>query len=551
VRPAVEEEDLQKLASLPYSSLRKEFQVGVEALRTQLVTICNSSPKTVGGQMIGCSAFVALMRQLVLALNENAILNVRGAWETVQHSACVDLTDELRKQATTMLRKLSATTMLPMTEGSLNSLFRQQRTELRAQWDQRAVGDEAVRCEYWQELEEVLEWEETAAQERNVRIADQQLTEACRVWLTWLDDSSSMWDAGERISEGLICLMERTPSAPLARAAKSAMEAAGRRVARERDASKQIKERLVEADRQAAAFSSATSKQDAAERAKLEEKVAKLDGALEELRQALNAEQARVKVKDEDLKKTAGHNQSMLEDIEVLRALEHELKAQLRSFAEKEVSQQTEIDRLAADVAKAENERLTSERASRIAHLEAESSSTARQQLQARLDEATTRQHDLGTQLEQLRSDHASLQVKYEKIRREREAGEGLMRKERDAERAEFKEAQARLRVAEEEVKSKQRELQEVKTQLQGAMADLESTKEHQRDEVKRLNRAFADKESSWRENLDWVKAAASKAEADRIASERAARKARWEADTALEERRWLESEVKRLAASQ
>jgi len=328
------------------------------------------------------------------------------------------------------------------------------------------------------------------------------------------------------------------------------MEAAGRRVARERDASKQVKEKLVEADRQAAAFSSATSKQDAAERAKLEERVAKLDGALEELRQALNAEQARVRVKDEDLKKTTGHNQSMLEDIEVLRALEHELKAQLRSFAEKEVSQQTEIDRLAADVAKAEHERLSSERASRIAHLEAESSSTARQQLQARLDKATTRQQDLGTQLEQLRADHDSLQIKFEKIRREREAGEGLMRKERDAERAEFKEAQARLRVAEEEVKSKQRELQEVKTQLQGAMADLESTKEHQRDEVKRLNRAFADKESSWRENLDWVKAAASKAEADRIASERAARKARWEADTALEERRWLESEVKRLAAS-
>merc|ERR1711879_437143 len=113
------------------------------------------------------------------------------------------------------------------------------------------------------------------------------------------------------------------------------------------------------------------------------------------------------------------------------------------------------------------------------------------------------------------------------------------------------KEAQSRLRVAEEEVKSKQRELQETKTQLQGATADLEATKEHQRDEIKRLNRAFADKESSWRENLDWVKAAASKAEADRIASERAARKARWEADTALEERRWLESEVKRLAAGQ
>lgn len=93
--------------------------------------------------------------------------------------------------------------------------------------------------------------------------------------------------------------------------------------------------------------------------------------------------------------------------------------------------------------------------------------------------------------------------------------------------------------------------MQDVKGQLQTALNDVEALRTHEREEIKKLNRVHAEKEASWRENLDWVKAAASKAESERIASERAARKARWEADTALEERRWLESEVKRLASSE
>merc|ERR1719229_211441 len=36
VRPAIEEEDLQQLEKLPYTSLRPEFRAGVEALRAQL-----------------------------------------------------------------------------------------------------------------------------------------------------------------------------------------------------------------------------------------------------------------------------------------------------------------------------------------------------------------------------------------------------------------------------------------------------------------------------------------------------------------------------------
>jgi len=497
------------------------------------------------------------MRRLVTAMNDNAILNVRGAWEAVQHGACAELTDELRSCALAALRGLSTGqqlpggAQLPMTDEALGALLAKQRDELRGQWESRAVGDEAVRHEYWRELDEALTWEDAAVRERNVALADQQLTEQCKAWLAWLDDGAGAARAGEKATEELARAMQRMPTAPLCRAAKSALEAAGRCVAAQREALGKSQERLAEAERQAAAYGSAAAQQQAAEIARLEEKIASLEHASEKLKQELHQEQASVEARDAELQKAKKQNHSLLEDIEVLRALEHELKAQVRSFAEKEEARQAELERTKAEMSKAETERLSTERTARIARLEADSGSTARQQLEARLEEEVAARKQLQDELERASSERGALQAQFEQKQRAWEAGEGSARKEREAERAELKRAQEACRKVAAELKAKDAEHRGAAAQLQQAQADLEAARAHEREELRRLNRAHAEKEASWRENLDWVKAAAAKAEAEHIASERAARKARWEADTALEERRWLEGEVKRLAQNQ
>merc|ERR1712048_1066905 len=131
----------------------------------------------------------------------------------------------------------------------------------------------------------------------------------------------------------------------------------------------------------------------------------------------------------------------------------------------------------------------------------------------------------------------------------EREEGEGMTWEAREAERAELQSVKEKLQQAQEQLQAKDRELHESNKLLHSASADVEAARAHEREEIKKLLHAHVEKEAQWRENLEWVKAAAIKAETDRLASERAARKARWEADTAAEERRWLEGEVKRLSA--
>ncbi|CAK0890759.1 unnamed protein product [Prorocentrum cordatum] len=186
--PPVPGAQLHQLDQLPFSALSDEFRGGLERLRSHLVAGCLANPKAVGGQPLGCLSFVALLRQLVAAVNDDRILSMKGAWETVQHTVCGTLADELRAQAAERLHALAAGqpvpggARLPLTDEALRGVLRDQRHSLKAQWDERAVGEECVRREYWQELKETLAREETLVRVRNARLADQQLMDALRSW---------------------------------------------------------------------------------------------------------------------------------------------------------------------------------------------------------------------------------------------------------------------------------------------------------------------------------------------------------------------------------
>ncbi|CAK0896282.1 unnamed protein product [Prorocentrum cordatum] len=560
VRPAEEEEDLQQLDRLQYSALRSEFRAGVEALRTKLIATCHSQPKLVGGQAIGCVGFVALMRQLVGALNDNAVLSVRGAWDAVQHTTCAGLLEELRGKACGTLRLLAkgqaapGGAKLPMADDALAALVRSQRAEAKALWDRQAVGDEGVRAEYWQELEEAIDAEEASLRQKNTRLADEHLQRACKSWLEWLDRDRAAWSGdGERISSELLTLMQGMPSPALCRAAQLAIQAAGKQVSKCKSTLAENQLKFSEDLQQMKVASSKTDEVNSI-RKELEKAKAELEATQEKLRAAVVAGQGtemELQARDTELRSLRAKQHDALTDLDAMHTMEHELKAQLRMMIERDGKTQAELERLIAENAKAEADRQTGERALRMARLDAEASGAVRVQAEASLKDARARLGLAEEELKRSRADRETLQGDFDRARREEEEGRGASQKEREAERAELRQSREQLKALGERVEAREAELRGAREQLQGALADVERARAHEREEVKRLLKANSEKEASLREDLAWAKDAAVQAESKLNLSEKAARKARWEADTAAQEAKWLEGELKRLAHGQ
>jgi len=217
-------------------TLCSEFLAGVEALHQQLVNMCQANPKTIGGQPLTCYCFTALLTQFVEGLNNNKCVSVKRALEAVQHEACARLVRELRGTASRALRALASGgtlqggAQLPLSDEALGAVLRDRRRLLRHEWDERAVGDEAVRRECWLELKEAVAVEEATVRQRNAQLADQQLLEMLGSWQAWLEDDTGASADGEQISKDLGQLMQRMPSAHALRVGRAALEVAARRV---------------------------------------------------------------------------------------------------------------------------------------------------------------------------------------------------------------------------------------------------------------------------------------------------------------------------------
>mmetsp|Transcript_27105 Transcript_27105/g.57544 ORF Transcript_27105/g.57544 Transcript_27105/m.57544 type:complete len:1166 (+) Transcript_27105:67-3564(+) len=391
VQPAVEESELQDLSTLPYSALRGEFRAGIEALRAQIVAACHAAPKAVGGEPIGCRSFAALFRQLVESLNGNRSLSIRTSWEAVQHNTCSQLSDQLRVEGTQVLKELAAGQALqpggerlPMPDEALRELLRSKRHELKARWEEAAVGDNAVRKEYWQELKESLAREELTVRQQNGRLAEQRLTEALKEWQAWLDDEDGDSFEGEQLAARLGKLMDEMPALPLARANRSAMEAAARQITAARATIAATQEHFEETRKQADNFGAKASRQEGAARSELEARTAELREAQERLRrlqQEAGAEQVDLQTKTAELMDAKAQLQATQEDIEDARQREQELRSQHRLTNEREVALKTELDEARAAVSKAESERMASENRAKAA-AEAAASEIARLQKQ-------------------------------------------------------------------------------------------------------------------------------------------------------------------------
>eukprot|EP00927_Polykrikos_kofoidii_P035702 TRINITY_DN30246_c0_g1_i1.p1 TRINITY_DN30246_c0_g1~~TRINITY_DN30246_c0_g1_i1.p1 ORF type:complete len:1394 (-),score=280.24 TRINITY_DN30246_c0_g1_i1:389-4510(-) len=450
-RPIEDDAELRRLEGLPFSALQPEFRASVDKLRSSIVVACRAKPKAVGGQLLTCTSFVALLRHLTSALNDNRPMNLRGAWETVQHTTCGQLADHLRGQALQYLhafaggRPLPDGTQLPVTDDALRTALRAHRHSLKATWDERAVGDEMVRLEYWQELKESLAREEGLVRQQNVRLADQQLVDSLRAWQEWLDDDSASPTAVESICRELGQMMERMPAAPLSRAGRTAIDVAAKRVLAARQAITKTVEQHGEMQREAVAYGEQAAQQEGAARSSLEGLKAELQATKEQAQQRQAAEAA-LKVQQEvqsaELASAREQLEKILAEAEAIRVQEHDLKAKQRLQVESEAALQTEIEQARVCSAKSNADRLASERRARTA---ADAAAAEQRRLEVELDQARGEAERLGRELkietdallgenEQTRAEH---QRRVEEARKQLEAERATLRGEKEKTRSE------------------------------------------------------------------------------------------------------------------
>jgi len=173
----------------------------------------------------------------VESLNTNKALNVKSAWDDVQHSACGSLLEELRARSTTEVLEmcegvrplpgLEPDEVLPCRDDVLLTVMKAHRGELREVWRQLAVGDEAVRAEYWRELKQSFELDGQALSKENDRLAEEELKTAVAEWEAFLsggDDDTNIDDTGSRALSEL--LEHGLPFKPTSLALREALEAA-------------------------------------------------------------------------------------------------------------------------------------------------------------------------------------------------------------------------------------------------------------------------------------------------------------------------------------
>lgn len=230
VQPVIEESALQNLAELPYDDLRPEFRQGLEALRAQLVDLAKLKPSMLpSGLPTDGPALAKLLRRLVGFLNEGKALSLTNAWDQVQHSSCESLSNELLLSARAHLRQIrlggeipGLGRGLPLPDGLLTEALHLARGRLRQAWRERAVGDEAVKQQYWQDLKRGLQEEERSLVQLNEKMAADELQVPLMAWEEWLKDGSEANPSDPR-SEALAVLIRR--GLPHGEATRSACEA--------------------------------------------------------------------------------------------------------------------------------------------------------------------------------------------------------------------------------------------------------------------------------------------------------------------------------------
>jgi hypothetical protein len=112
---------------------------------------------------------------------------------------------------------------LPTRDDVVVTAVEEGRKAMQEEWGSRAMGDEAVRDEYWKEIVSCIADEEKALQLLNVQLAEAKLAKASADWEAWLGQAGEA-AANDQRSEALIEAIDKgLPMKPTSRAVRDAL----------------------------------------------------------------------------------------------------------------------------------------------------------------------------------------------------------------------------------------------------------------------------------------------------------------------------------------
>ena len=139
VRPAPNEEDLQRLMDLDLEDLRSEFVEQVMVLRKKIVN--KVRPKMLNGKNLSGEMLAQLLESYVVAINEGAVPSIESAWNYICKSECTKAFDDALDIYSKIMQS-SVAHRLPINEDELRLFHKEAKEAAVEHFNHKAVGSD-------------------------------------------------------------------------------------------------------------------------------------------------------------------------------------------------------------------------------------------------------------------------------------------------------------------------------------------------------------------------------------------------------------------------
>ncbi|CAD7960478.1 unnamed protein product [Amoebophrya sp. A120] len=176
VQPVNDDGSLARLPAANFADLRPDFQQSLRKLQDEIYRISSAlGPKRVGKDMayLTARAFPSFLAHLCDTLNTNQKLELCNSWDRVAESSCCNSVENLTteyREAIDLLR-----TKFPLADANLQADLKALKQHMRERFKDEALGDEAMRLQYWNELKDGIVLDNKKLWDDNNRAAENKL----------------------------------------------------------------------------------------------------------------------------------------------------------------------------------------------------------------------------------------------------------------------------------------------------------------------------------------------------------------------------------------
>jgi hypothetical protein len=168
VRPVDSEEELQNLGSLPLTDFRAKFLSQMGALRSKVLSDCQTLRAPSGETAMG-DAFLALVDAHVEAMNTGAVPELGSVWQHVSEHECARAVEEGLRAFSCLALEVAAS--FPATDEDMEEVLQRGRQAAQEKFAAIAIGDKEARADYEAELAASVEESTRRLQKENEDVA--------------------------------------------------------------------------------------------------------------------------------------------------------------------------------------------------------------------------------------------------------------------------------------------------------------------------------------------------------------------------------------------